>query len=542
MAVISVNLTDTFEQWRTKTNSLATQQGDLTTLTTTAKNTMVAAINEIDAASTEVLSDTTPQLGGNLDVLTRSITTSTTNGNIAITPNGSGKVVIDGISHPNADGTNGQVLQTNGSGVLSFATISSDPSMGGDLSGTASNAQLVANCVTDAEVADNALSGNKIHGGTISNFASTGIDDNASATAMTIASNGSLTCNDNTAGLDFIFGTTRLFDGNLGDNYSMFAHRDINTATAWAFGQEGSTGRTLINTPSGQHIRFSINDSEKMRLDASGNLGIGTTTPGSYEAEASQLVVGTTSGNNGITIASGSVNTGNIYFADGTTTNQKYRGFISFSHSTEDLSFATATNIRMTLDNTGKLGIGTAAPTGLLHIKSGGASTTPFRIERSGGSGDEVKVAMQGDNRPYLQMYQGGTEKIRFDVGSDSFITNDLAIGSTSASEKLHVTGNILATGNITAYSDERLKTNVQELDNTLSAIQNIRGVSYTRTDTKDNSIGVMAQDVETMFPELIAESNDGMKSVNYNGLVGVLFSAVKELSATVKQLKERNN
>ena len=138
--------------------------------------------------------------------------------------------------------------------------------------------------------------------------------------------------------------------------------------------------------------------------------------------------------------------------------------------------------------------------------------------------------------------YQGGTEKIRFDVGSDSFITNDLAIGSTSASEKLHVTGNILATGNITAYSDERLKTNVQELDNTLSAIQNIRGVSYTRSDTKDNSIGVMAQDVETMFPELISESNDGMKSVNYNGLVGVLFSAVKELSATVKQLKERNN
>jgi hypothetical protein len=159
MAVISVNLTDTFEQWRTKTNSLCTQQGDLTTLTTTAQNTMVAAINEIDAASTEVLSDTTPQLGGNLDVLARIITTSTTNGNIAITPHGSGKVVLDGISHPNADGSNGQVLQTNGSGVLSFATISSDPTMGGDLSGTASNAQLVANSVTATELAGDAVTG-----------------------------------------------------------------------------------------------------------------------------------------------------------------------------------------------------------------------------------------------------------------------------------------------------------------------------------------------------------------------------------------------
>ena len=98
MAVISVNLTDTFEQWRTKTNSIATKQGDLTTLTTTAKSTVVAAINELDAAASfsNVVEDTSPQLGGNLDVLTRSITTSTTNGNIAITPNGSGKVVIDG--------------------------------------------------------------------------------------------------------------------------------------------------------------------------------------------------------------------------------------------------------------------------------------------------------------------------------------------------------------------------------------------------------------------------------------------------------------
>mgnify|MGYP001452428740 CR=1 FL=1 len=70
MAVISVNLTDTFEQWRTKTNSIGTKQGDLTTLTTTAKGTVVAAINELDAAASfaNVVEDTTPQLGGDLDL------------------------------------------------------------------------------------------------------------------------------------------------------------------------------------------------------------------------------------------------------------------------------------------------------------------------------------------------------------------------------------------------------------------------------------------------------------------------------------------
>ena len=71
---------------------------------------------------TDVVQDGTPQLGGNLDVNGNSIV-SVSNGNISITPDGTGKVIIDGLSHPTADGTNGQALVTNGSGVLSFDTI-----------------------------------------------------------------------------------------------------------------------------------------------------------------------------------------------------------------------------------------------------------------------------------------------------------------------------------------------------------------------------------------------------------------------------------
>ena len=70
-----------------------------------------------------MLEDTTPQLGGSLDVVTHSIV-STSNRDIAITPNGTGNVVLDGINYPQADGTNGQFLQTNGSGQLAFATVS----------------------------------------------------------------------------------------------------------------------------------------------------------------------------------------------------------------------------------------------------------------------------------------------------------------------------------------------------------------------------------------------------------------------------------
>ena len=78
-----------------------------------------------------VVADTTPQLGGDLDVNSNSITgsvvavTTSSNGNITLTPNGSGKVIIDGLSHPQADGNAGQVLKTDGSGNLAFASVGS---------------------------------------------------------------------------------------------------------------------------------------------------------------------------------------------------------------------------------------------------------------------------------------------------------------------------------------------------------------------------------------------------------------------------------
>ena len=77
-----------------------------------------------DISSSDVVDDTSPQLGGNLDVNGQTIT-SASNGNIAITPNGSGSVIIDGLSHPQADGNAGQVLKTDGSGQLAFASVSS---------------------------------------------------------------------------------------------------------------------------------------------------------------------------------------------------------------------------------------------------------------------------------------------------------------------------------------------------------------------------------------------------------------------------------
>ena len=94
-----------------------------------------------------VAEDTTPQLGGDLDVAGQSIV-SASNGDIAITPNGTGNVVIDGLNHPQADGSAGQFLKTDGAGQLAFATVNTDlsndtsPQLGGVLDTNSNNIEF----------------------------------------------------------------------------------------------------------------------------------------------------------------------------------------------------------------------------------------------------------------------------------------------------------------------------------------------------------------------------------------------------------------
>jgi hypothetical protein len=108
----------------------------MATLTTATQVSLVAAINEIDATSGmgSIVEDTSPQLGNDLDVQTYDIV-STANRPITITPNGSGDVILDGLKYPQADGTTGQFLKTDGAGQLSFAGIVADtsPQLGGSL-------------------------------------------------------------------------------------------------------------------------------------------------------------------------------------------------------------------------------------------------------------------------------------------------------------------------------------------------------------------------------------------------------------------------
>lgn len=110
--------------------------------------------------------------------------------------------------------------------------------------------------------------------------------------------------------------------------------------------------------------------------------------------------------------------------------------------------------------------------------------------------------------------------------------------------------GSITAQYNITAYSDARVKTDIEVIPNALDKVQQLRGITYTRTDDDSGvrKVGLIAQEVEKVLPEAVLTSEredleiEDFKSVDYGNIVGLLVEAIKELKAEVNSLKEELN
>ena len=148
----------------------------------------------------------------------------------------------------------------------------------------------------------------------------------------------------------------------------------------------------------------------------------------------------------------------------------------------------------------------------------------------------------------------GSTNVGHVDLDSDNLTLKSLVSdkdfivkGNDGGSEITAMTLDMSAAGaatfndNVTAFSDERLKSNIETIQSGLDKVEQLRGVTYTR-DERDN-IGVIAQEVEKVLPEIVLTADDemGTKSVDYSSITAVLIEAVKELSAKVKYLEENS-
>ena len=119
MALVVVNLTDTFNEWREKDNQRAEQVGDLSSLATTNQTSIVDALNE---SLQNIVEDLTPQLGANLDVNDKAIVTAVgTNKNVTITPDGTGDIGLETDKVKVGSSGEDATITTNGSGSLTIA-------------------------------------------------------------------------------------------------------------------------------------------------------------------------------------------------------------------------------------------------------------------------------------------------------------------------------------------------------------------------------------------------------------------------------------
>jgi len=123
------------------------------------------------------------------------------------------------------------------------------------------------------------------------------------------------------------------------------------------------------------------------------------------------------------------------------------------------------------------------------------------------------------------------------------YLRKDASAGAQTLSSTGTVTfgGALVANGDITAFSDKRLKDEIKPIDKALSRVNKISGVTFVRTDHENcrRHAGLIAQEVELVLPEVVTEHENGYKTVAYGPLVGLLVEAIKELSAEVKSLKE---
>jgi hypothetical protein len=132
-----------------------------------------------------------------------------------------------------------------------------------------------------------------------------------------------------------------------------------------------------------------------------------------------------------------------------------------------------------------------------------------------------------------------GTARIQHDgTGTGRFVFYPAYQTSTSKYCYISADGSFVSTGNVTAYSDLRLKKDIEVIPNALDKVSAIKGVTYTNIDGEERRTGVIAQDIIEVLPEAVQEDENGMLSVAYGNIVGLLIEAIKELKEEVEELK----
>jgi len=294
-------------------------------------------------------------------------------------------------------------------------------------------------------------------------------------------------------------------------------------------------------------------------FESGGNVGIGTTsTSGKLDVRQAQQSTPFTSPFLKLYPSSTTNTSGHTTITLGTSTVDNYGVSLSgWRYGTDgDPKFrikmhnnSSAGIDAFTIDSSGKVGIGITGPASKLHVKNNDSQTSTaagITVEQSGTGDAIVQYLLSFQKRWTTGIDNSDGDKFKIsqdtDLGTNNVMTLDtggnVGIGDTTPSYKLDVNGTIRATGDVIAYSDIRVKENITTIEKALDKVKKLRGVEYNKIDNTEKSIGVIAQEIEEVIPEVVKEDDQGMKSVAYGNITAVLIEAIKEQQKQIDELK----
>ena len=344
----------------------------------------------------------------------------------------------------------------------------------------------------------------------------------------------------------------------------------------------GFQHRIKSNSGGSPRITVDTNTGEKFCINNNGRVGIGTDDPQKkLHVYGEVMSGGNISGSYVINLnpsASGPIlEFGDVADPDEFMTLGAYNGRNNLAIANRDfrISSSSVTNLVYIADDTGNIGIGTDSPLAKLEVKDGSVYVPGGTFDASSlGAGNDSKTDAALVIERGSEIYTQGGGYLRTLIGSDGTVINigqqntsliseinlkpgnadtngvKLHHGGTADNVKLQTTGyGVTITGGINvsgvatatdfnSASDENLKTNIRTIEDPLAKVIQIRGVNFDWKETQRPSLGVIAQEVEKVLPELVTDN--GTKTVNYNGLIGLLIETVKEQQKQIDTLSER--
>lgn len=305
---------------------------------------------------------------------------------------------------------------------------------------------------------------------------------------------------------------------------SVANNSSLTNASKIVMATNGSTDTQIISGVNGSGtylpLNFYTNNALSMTIDTNNNVGIGVSNPSSFDGNGQKLVVGNTSGNNGMSIVSGTANEGHLMFASGFGSALAYNGFIKYNQASNFMAFATnAGTERMRIDSSGNVGIGNSSPN--------------YKLDITSGNSNSLNITTNNTNTTIINLTRTNVSTVTHTIDNTGY----KLINGGSGGVYLGFTGTSWI-----SLSDERFKTDLKPIENAAEKVSTLRAVTGRfKSDTEGKSRSfLIAQDIQTVLPEAVDTSNPEQLGVSYTDTIPLLVAAIKEQQTIINELKTR--